>query len=70
MKKRKVGAAEYYEGSTNIYTDLGYEKQASHKSLRYYRGERPNPRRSRSPARQLPKDGKRGSSINFPLKSS
>ena len=24
MKKRKVGDAEYYEGSTNVYADLGY----------------------------------------------
>ena len=24
MKKRNVGDAEYYEGSTNIYADLGY----------------------------------------------
>lgn len=24
MKKRKVGDAKYYEGSTNVYADLGY----------------------------------------------
>ena len=24
MKKRKVGNTEYYEGSTNVYADLGY----------------------------------------------
>ena len=24
MKKRKVDDAEYYEGSTNVYADLGY----------------------------------------------
>ena len=24
MKKRKVGDVEYYEGSTNVYADLGY----------------------------------------------
>ena len=24
MKKRKVGDTEYYEGSTNVYADLGY----------------------------------------------
>ena len=26
MKKRKVGDTEYYEGSTNVYADLGYAK--------------------------------------------
>ena len=25
MKKRKAGDAEYYEGSTNVYADLGYD---------------------------------------------
>ena len=25
MKRRKVGDAEYYEGSTNVYADLGYD---------------------------------------------
>ena len=24
MKRRKVGNTEYYEGSTNVYADLGY----------------------------------------------
>ena len=24
MKKRKIGETEYYEGSTNVYADLGY----------------------------------------------
>ena len=24
MKKRRIGDMEYYEGSTNVYADLGY----------------------------------------------
>ena len=26
MKKRRIGDTEYYEGSTNVYADLGYAK--------------------------------------------
>ena len=64
MKKRKVGDTEYYEGSTNVYADLGYDnpeewalKASIATKILGIIEESGLPRKTPVPCSVLPKDG-------------